>query len=187
MPAREPPMTETPPNVTVEASQGAVHLEVDPSIYPLEAIYGAEHPNLGDVLTDLAEIAIGRGAHDEADAHLERAVAIWEKGFGPEYPELSKPLRVRGRLELRRGRPGDAVAPLERALALRESGAGVNELAGIRLDLARALWDGGRDRLRARALAEEAQRSLGDAVDPAAVKTRAEVDAWLAAHPRAGG
>ncbi|MCB9704976.1 MAG: His-Xaa-Ser system protein HxsD [Myxococcales bacterium] len=36
-------MTETPPNVTVEASQGAVHLEVDPSIYPLEAIYGAAY------------------------------------------------------------------------------------------------------------------------------------------------
>lgn len=41
--AREHPMTDTPPNVQADTSRGAVLLEVDPSIYPLEAIYGAAY------------------------------------------------------------------------------------------------------------------------------------------------
>jgi len=41
--AREHPMTDTPANVKAELSRGAVNLEVDPSIYPLEAVYGAAY------------------------------------------------------------------------------------------------------------------------------------------------
>jgi His-Xaa-Ser system protein HxsD len=41
--AREHPMTDTPPNVQADTSRGAVLLQVDPSIYPLEAIYGAAY------------------------------------------------------------------------------------------------------------------------------------------------
>ena len=40
---REHPMTDTPQNVKAELSHGAVHLDVDPSIYPLDAIYGAAY------------------------------------------------------------------------------------------------------------------------------------------------
>lgn len=36
-------MTDTPENVKAELSRGAVNLEVDPSIYPLGAIYGAAY------------------------------------------------------------------------------------------------------------------------------------------------
>lgn len=40
---REHPMTDTSNNVKAELSRGAVHLDVDPSIYPLDAIYGAAY------------------------------------------------------------------------------------------------------------------------------------------------
>ena len=53
-----------------------------------------------------------------------------------------------------------------------------DELA-LRFTLARALWDAGRDRPRAIALARQAAEAQ---IRPRESVTRAEISAWLAAH-----
>ena len=65
--------------------------------------------------------------------------------------------------------------------AAEESGAPPASLAPLRFALARALWDvpldGGRDRDRARSLAEQARDALRD--ERGATKQLAKVEQWL--------
>ncbi len=55
----EHPMTDTPNNVKAELSRGAVHLDVDPSIYPLDAIYGAAYIFIDRCYVFLDRLAAG--------------------------------------------------------------------------------------------------------------------------------
>ena len=106
--------------------------------------------------------------------------------MGPDHPDLAYPLTGLGQSLLGLTKPADALPLLERALTLRTT----HEidpalLAKTRFALARALWTTpatqGRDRPRARTLAEQARdayAALGDAT-----KTElAEVQTWLAEH-----
>jgi hypothetical protein len=82
-----------------------------------------------------------------------RALAIWEGTAGREHPDVAYALQGLGDTHLAAGRPADAIAPLERALTIRAAGSVPDDLAETRFALARALWDAGRDRPRARTLA----------------------------------
>jgi hypothetical protein len=86
-----------------------------------------------------------------------------------------------GETHLAAKRPTEAIAPLERGLALTAANPSHRSHAAVlRFLLARALWDAGRDRKRARTLAEEAAAAYADLGDD---KARAELVTWLAAHP----
>jgi hypothetical protein len=86
-----------------------------------------------------------------------------------------------GILHWKEHRTADAIAALERALAIREAGEpDVSVVAETRFGLARALWDAGRDRSRARRLAAAARANYqGPPLHAAEVRA---VDAWLASH-----
>jgi hypothetical protein len=101
-----------------------------------------------------------------------RALAIWEGTAGREHPDVAYALQGLGDTHLAAGRPADAIAPLERALTIRAAGSVPDDLAETRFALARALWDAGRDRPRARTLAGEAEAGLAAAIDKAAARTR---------------
>jgi len=69
---------------------------------------------------------------------------------------------------------------LERAIAIRTKGsAGAEDLAEPRFSLARALWGAGRDRARAKDLAEQAR---GGYVQGGQKQEAEKVAAWIAAH-----
>jgi hypothetical protein len=90
-------------------------------------------------------------------------------------------LAVQGRIELAQKKLPLARGHLERAIRLIEpSGVMVEDLARARFDLARALWESGADRRRARDLAEQARRGLSEA---GSTDRLPEIDAWLRARP----
>ncbi|MES1208245.1 MAG: hypothetical protein ABUS79_20105, partial [Pseudomonadota bacterium] len=73
-----------------------------------------------------------------------------------------------------------AIVPLERAFKIREEHENdPARRAETRFALARGLWEAGRDRPRARMLAQQAREGYAKAV----VKPKlAEVESWLRAH-----
>lgn len=106
---------------------------------------------------------------------LERALALREKALGATHPDLAEPLLGLGELFLASKKQDKALPLLERALALHNAGLKTE----IQLTLADALWQVGKDRPRARALAEEAQAAyerIGHRPGLARATT------WLAAH-----
>ena len=79
------------------------------------------------------------------------------------------------------GRPAEATAPLERSLALKaRAGRKAVTTNEGKLLLAKALWLSGRDRARARMLADEVERATRIAPDG---RVHQEAVAWIAAHP----
>ncbi|HEU0035274.1 MAG TPA: serine/threonine-protein kinase [Kofleriaceae bacterium] len=126
-----------------------------------EQIFGKQSAAVARSLEDLAELDADLGHHREARAGYEAALAIHEHASDPDNVELAYPLAGLGEAELALGRPADAIAPLERAVALLASYDGDRGTLGdMRLALARALWDAGRDRARARELAAAAEADL---------------------------
>ena len=91
---------------------------------------------------------------------------------------------VLGEALLGRGQPSAAADALQRANKLAEAASLEDELPRLRFALARALWDSGRDRRAARALAarvasRSAKESKGDEVEES---LRGQAVAWLAGH-----
>jgi eukaryotic-like serine/threonine-protein kinase len=92
---------------------------------------------------------------------------------------VASALAALGNVRRGEGRLPEAIAALERSLAIREARETPHEdLGESRFFLARALWDGGGDRTRARSLARLAAEDFG-AVGSGTADARAEVEAWL--------
>jgi tetratricopeptide (TPR) repeat protein len=149
--------------------------------------FGASHPRLVAQLANRAEILNNLGRHEEAHRDAERAVAVQHES-GPTV-DLIYSLAPLAEADLALGHPARAVAPLDQALRSAEGAEVATELPRLRFALARALWDSGRDRRRARALAIiVAQEGPTPGVDGAkktpaggnGIKERAA--AWLASH-----
>ena len=129
-----------------------------------------------------------RGANDPAAALGEdrHAVEIYD-AHPPPPGWIGDALYGEGEDLLAVNEPAQAIAPLERALKLRSTpDADAEDRANIELSLARALWDSGGDRARARKLAADAH----DVLAPLAAKygsfrakTFAKLEAWRVAHP----
>ena len=143
-----------------------------------EVALGHDHIDLGSPLINLGKVALDRGQPDQAHAHYARVLAIYEKAFGREQADLVYPLNGLAHAALALDRPAEALALAERALPLVASR---DELASrraeARLLIALALQALGRDRPRARALAEAARPDI--ATDPEGDALRAELDALL--------
>ncbi len=143
-----------------------------------EKVFGPDHLDVAGSLAGVAGVLETLGRCGEAEPAAQRALAIVDaQHLGESYDALA-PLETLGLCELRRGHGAAATAHLERAVVTGEkAGASPADVAGMRFELARALWQDGRDRARARREAERAHADLGGA--SAAV----EVATWLAAHP----
>jgi eukaryotic-like serine/threonine-protein kinase len=138
----------------------------------VEQALGAGHPEVANVRVSLATVLLLQGELDAAKTHAERAIEDTERALGRTHPSLAEPLTVLGRALIEQHQAARAIAPLERALALPRGHFGIDDdRAETRLALARALWDGGGDRIRARKLGQEA-----------ATAKVAGAQAWLDAH-----
>jgi tetratricopeptide (TPR) repeat protein/predicted Ser/Thr protein kinase len=151
-----------------------------------EKVLGPEHRDVAGSLNNLGGLARSLGKFEEARGYHERALVIEEKVLGPEHRNLAYSLMGIGKALCGEARHADALPHLERALALRTANSvEPNELADTRFTLARALWDApaeaGRDRERARTLAELARTFYADDGETSANELR-EVEAWQAEH-----
>jgi len=150
---------------------------VDRSIALLETGLGASHPDLATQLSNRGEILAALGRQREARQSFERARVIWERELGLDDRNLAFALTGIGMTYLAEDDPGSALAPLERAFKIREAHeVDPSRRADTRFALARSLWETNRDRVRARALAEQAKEGYVKG----SLKTKvAEVDTWL--------
>jgi len=151
-----------------------------------ERVLGPEHSDVAASLHALGNVARLRGALAEARDLQQRALAIQEQALGPEHPEVAHPLCGLGNVLIDLAKPTEALPLLERALVLRTTHAVDPSLvAKTRFLLARASWAapsaGGRDRPRARELAEQARDAWAGA-GPGRADDLAEVEQWLAEH-----
>jgi tetratricopeptide (TPR) repeat protein len=134
-----------------------------------DAVLARLHTYLGET-----ELALGNG--DAARISGEQAVAL-ERALGPRGNSLGNAIAVHGAALFEVGRTAEALPLLEEALREHES-AGDRELAIAKWAWARAVWDEPRERVRARARAEEARATFVGLGDPRANA----VAAWLAAN-----
>ena len=148
----------------------------------VERAAGPEDPRTGLALANvgLAELDVGRPAR--AAEHLRRGIEVMSATLPPEHEYLASSFAGLAGAELALGHAGQALEPAERAVASRRAAASAPDgIAEAELVLARALWESGGDRRRARSLALDARdtwRGLG----PARAEAAAGADAWLAAH-----
>ncbi|MGN6105564.1 MAG: protein kinase domain-containing protein, partial [Kofleriaceae bacterium] len=167
------------------ADQWREALEVlDQALALAEAIHGPDHPQVAQVLRKRGFVAL---EHEPATAEraFARALAILERlpGRGDALGGL---LVGRGEAELAIGNARAAVASLERGFALWAEHRIEPHLAPTaRFALARALWQTGGDRARARALATQARdeyRTTQGSWTPHVDQVVGEVTAWLESH-----
>jgi tetratricopeptide (TPR) repeat protein len=123
-----------------------------------------------------AELALSVGKLDEAMAHAQRELAIYERLGDAEHPEAAGALTVAGRIRLAGHAAAEAQKQVERAISILERHpADPGWLAEARFVLAQALWELGRDRARALRLAADARKHIWPT-------DRAAVERWLAAR-----
>jgi eukaryotic-like serine/threonine-protein kinase len=142
-----------------------------------EKTFGPQHPNLATVLSNRGEILNSLDRSQDARRSFDRAIAIWERELGSDAGPLAPALTGIGISYLAEGKPTSALIPLERAVKIRE-GQNVDpaDEAETSFALARALWDSGRDRFRARQFAESAR---GIYVKSKMERERAAVETWI--------
>jgi serine/threonine protein kinase len=153
---------------------------VDRSIDILENGLGAGHPDLATQLSNRGEILNALGRYRDARASFEQARIVWERELGLDSRNLAFALTGIGASYIAEGDPTSAIVPLERAFKIREEReTDPARRAETRFALARALWEAGRDRGRARLLAEAARDTYAKAV---AKPKLVEVESWLRGH-----
>lgn len=147
-----------------------------------QAALGPDHADTAVSLANVGDALGGLGRHQEALAAHVRALAALEATHGPDDDWTAAARSGSGRDLLALGRPAEALPHLERAVsALATTNADPLALADSRFALARALWETGGDRQRARALARAALEAYA-AATVAEAADRAAVAAWLAAR-----
>ena len=138
---------------------------------------GAQHPGLAFQYDNRGAILNALGRPAAARQSFQQAVAIWERELGPDDGTLASALTGIGLSYLNEGNPLNAIEPLERATKIRAGrAADPVDQAQTYFDLARALWESGREQSRARRLADQARA----AYEKAAMKKEvAAVDLWI--------
>ncbi|MBL8949192.1 MAG: tetratricopeptide repeat protein, partial [Myxococcaceae bacterium] len=136
------------------------------------------NPYLGDALTLLGEVQLAQGAPASAEPLLRKAVAAFDRFGMHDDVETLFARTALARALIANGHRAEAITVMEHAVRLLEgSTSGAAETAKGRFRVARALWELGRDRPKALALAKAAREAGGPS-------TRAEIDAWLEQHER---
>ena len=144
------------------------------------SVAGELHYSAGRALAALRRPA-------EAVVDYQRALAIADRTGRTDNPETAKLFSSLALAHEDLGQAAVALAPAERAveLAMKATGNQV-ELGRAQFALARALWDSGADRERARAALDRARTALEQARAPGAADLRA-VEAWAATRSRRSG
>lgn len=94
-------------------------------ILPLsEKALGAKHPNVADILNNLANVYNSWGKYKDAETFYRRAMALYQKVLGPEHLNIASCLNNLATLYLYQGKYKEAEPFYRRALTLREKALG---------------------------------------------------------------
>jgi tetratricopeptide (TPR) repeat protein/predicted Ser/Thr protein kinase len=143
-----------------------------------KTLFGPEHSSVADALDAVGMVQLGQKHFEDALRSFQEALALKHKALGPQHADLSFSHDGIGQALLGLERPAEAIAPLEQALGF--SGIEPDALGESGFALARALWESGRERERARQVAATARERLANAGKKERV---AALDAWLASLP----
>jgi tetratricopeptide (TPR) repeat protein/predicted Ser/Thr protein kinase len=146
-----------------------------------------KHPLLAHVDIGLGDVARKRGDLQQARTHYQGALALREEVQGPDHPEVGQVALLLGTALLDLGEPAQALVPLERSLAIDTAQPTSRSFrAEVEFTLARALWTApataGRDRARARQLAEQSRTDYMAEDSSDFADELAAIDAWLQTH-----
>ncbi len=106
----------------------------------LERALGAEHPDVAQSLTNLANAHWRAGRYAEAESVYARSLTIYEHALGPDHPEVGKSLNNLAGAYLKEGRYAEAASLFARSLTIWEKARGpehhnvaiaLNNLAGV--------------------------------------------------------
>jgi serine/threonine protein kinase len=154
----------------------AAHEHLGRALELYQRSLGPEHRQVSDGMDALAELLRSEGRYEEAVEQSRRALELKVKAIGPDHPDVSYSLcgLAQGYLQLKQ--PARALPLFERALKLR--GEDPVKRAEPLFGMAQALWAMGRDRSRARAMAETAHTTYLSSGD---IGEAERVAAWLEA------
>lgn len=147
----------------------------------LERALEPRNPRIAHLAAAVAEALRFNRDFIGAKAQDDRALALFNAAQNRPGGELAEVYLGLGEDELGLGHPGAAIEHLERALPLFPEHGMPGEREEAKFALARALWEAGRDRPRAVALAKEARAGYAR-FGAGHASARTEVDAWLASH-----
>ena len=128
------------------------------------------------------------GQLDEALEVNREALRLYSLTRPKDDGWVTEPATELGKDFLALHRPAEALVPLERAMLHAQKGDEVE--AHAQIALARALWDAGRDRARARSLAAQALetfRGMAERRGSYYRTYRTDVERWLSTHPAPDG
>ncbi len=144
--------------------------------------YGARHPALAGIYVSLGELSLDQGDFEAALSSYRDSLTISTAATSAADPHRSFALIGIGRALLGLGRPTAALEPLAEAVRLGEAQTlDPLTLSISRFQLARAQWDSGADRGRARGLAVQARNTQQTLGERAAAELTAS-ETWLAEH-----
>jgi tetratricopeptide (TPR) repeat protein len=160
--------------VALELMQRAVKLR--------EKVLGPEHTDVAASLVTLSSALVESGRAKEGLEAAQRSLAIREKALPAGHRDIANSAYGVALAQMKLGRAAEALPMAEKALKIREETKGIppGDLADVRFLTARALWDVGKDRGRARELVKAAVATYAQLKNDERLR---EVDAWKAAHP----
>jgi tetratricopeptide (TPR) repeat protein/predicted Ser/Thr protein kinase len=167
----------------IDLGRASRPVEADAALRRAEAIFtrlhGPDHVEVMRVLVARGDVLMGQARWQDAATLYERAIPPLAKseGGGDALPSAQINLG-RARVELHQA--AQALAPLEQ-LASKPDGLSPDNRAALEFTLARALWDSGGDRTRARTLASGALTRIQDRAG-ASRDDVAQMQRWLASH-----
>ena len=138
---------------------------------------GARHPETATAKLAHADALLWHGDFGPAAVELEDALAGLTDAHGKAHPYTASAMTDLARAYLGTGRAKAALALLEQALEVQEAVKDPDWLAVTRFCTARAMWDTGGDRVKARELARQATTYPSSLSAP-----DLDATAWLASH-----
>ncbi|HEU4410223.1 MAG TPA: serine/threonine-protein kinase [Polyangiaceae bacterium] len=139
--------------------------------------FAEEHPRVAGALHSVGRARMKLGKPGEALEAVQKSHAIARRTMGDDYA-AGETLRTLGEIYLRKGEPERAVEPLASALRSHaQYDEGPREAALTGSLLAKALWEAGSERERARTLAQEAHGYMQ--TDPTLAAECAELEGWM--------
>ena len=106
-----------------------------------ENALGADHPDVGEALNNLAMLYQDQGRLAEAEPLYRRSLGIWENALGADHQHVGTVLNNLAALYSAQGRYTEAEPVFKRSLAIREKALGTNHLdVGASLNNLAALY-----------------------------------------------
>ncbi|HYV47097.1 MAG TPA: serine/threonine-protein kinase, partial [Myxococcaceae bacterium] len=148
-----------------------------------EKVLGPDHPDVAASLATESSVLVELGRAKEGLEAAQRALAIREKALPAGHRDIALAEIAVAIADLKLGRAAETLGMAEKALKIREESKGIppGDLADARFLTARALWDVGKDRARARELVKAASATYSELKNADRIR---EVDAWKASHPQ---